>query len=153
MAALSLLACVETGEIQVRNATDSTIIVATHSAKECSLPQDGVWTAITSGREEEFAVVSGSFVGEACLSVTSGRTISVEVESGRTYEVTRGEMLPLVQDVGEHDEPWYFDMQRWEWSWSSWWVWLYLVPVVLGAPAGLYITVRYFYRYYVLKQA
>jgi hypothetical protein len=31
-------------------------------------------------------------------------------------------------------------------------VWFYAAPVLLGAPVGLFITVRFFYRFYVLKQ-
>jgi hypothetical protein len=148
---------VKTGEIGVRNSTNETIIVLAHSQKgDCSPPPLGdsrPWTSITTGREEEFVVGSGTWIGNACLSVsTPGRGFSVEVTPGRLYEVTQGELHPEVADIGSHDEPWYFDVQRREWSWSSWWVWFYAAPVLLGAPVGLFITVRFFYRFYVLKQ-
>jgi hypothetical protein len=148
---------VKTGEIAVRNSTSETIIVLTHlDRNECSSPvltDSRPWIAITTGSEKEFVVASWTWIGDACLSVSSlSRGASVEVSHGRLYEVTQGELHPVVHDIGPHDEPWYFDMQRWEWGWSSWWVWSYAIPILLGAPVGLFITVRFFYRFYVLKQ-
>jgi hypothetical protein len=150
---LVLCACVESGEIAVRNSTDQTIIALAHSG-ECRVPStdNRPWIAITPATEQDFVVASGSWLGDACLSVLAPESVSVEVGPGRLYEVTQGSSSFAVQDIGPHDEPWYFDMQRYQWSWSSWWVWLSLVPILFGAPVGLFITARFFYRFYVLKQ-
>ena len=147
---LSLLGCVESGEIAVRNSTDRAIIVVAHSGDCLALPKSQSSKAVDAGQEEEFVVVSGSWIGDACLSVLTPSRVSVEVSPGRLYEVTQDELA--VRDVGSHDEPWYFDLQRYDWSWSSRWVWFYLVPILVGAPVGLFVTARFFYRFYVLKQ-
>jgi hypothetical protein len=154
--ALGSAGCVKSGEIAVRNSTDETILVLPHSEKdECSMPPTSNrsrWTAITPGGEEDLVVASGTWIGKACLSVLGRTSVSVEVGPGRLYEVTEGEQNSFVNDIGAHDEAWYFDLQRWDRSWSSWWLWFYAVPVLLGAPVGLFITVRFFYRFYVLKR-
>jgi len=150
---LAVLGCIETGEIRVRNATEGTLRVSAYSADVCSPFSVRPWVVIEGGGERDFLVTSGSLVGNACIGVSTTQGVAFsEVEFGRLYQVTEGDAAPEIQDIGEHDQPWYLDMQRWEWSWSSWWVWLYVVPVALGAPAGLFITARFFYRYYVLKQ-
>jgi hypothetical protein len=152
--ALTATSCVRSGEIAIRNAGDDPVLIPREyfPCKSAEFfPSDVSWVVLAPGEEVTRTVASGAFVGDPCIGVaTLDRTVqfSFIVEAGRTYEVNGG----AFRDVGAHDEPWYFDMQRYEWKWSSWWVWLYAAPVLLGAPVGLFITVRFFYRFYVLKQ-
>jgi hypothetical protein len=152
---LSVTGCVKSGEIAVTNASGSTMRVVAYSGscEPGSVAARRAWETVLPGGETKLLVASGSFVGDACLGVSHlGRLLTLSVSPGRTYEVTSPGDRLVVTDVGGHDEPWYFEMQRWELSWSSWWIWFYVVPLALGAPVGLFITVRFFHRYYVLRQ-
>jgi hypothetical protein len=151
---ISALACVKTGEIGVRNATGAPILLSGFA--ECEGESSaGVYQRIEPGETVDQLVMWGTWVGDACFRVARldlSRPLRVDAKSGRTYEVSDGAVSLGVRDVGPHDEPWYLDAQRFELGWSAWWVWLYGGTLLLGAPVGLFITVRFFYRFYVLKQ-
>ena len=154
-AALGSLGCFEAGEIGVRNGTGSPVRVQVLFG--CSSPresEDRLWRILGPGESGEFFVFSGGSIGDPCLGVLpgSGPGRLVEVKPGRLYEVISEEALINVRDVGEHDQPWFYDPYGLDIGWSSWLLWFYVVPIALGAPFGLYITARHFYRFYVLKQ-
>ena len=72
--------------------------------------------------------------------------------AGNLYLVTREDGHLQIQQAGKHDEPWWIDWSQPQWKLSSTWFLLVVAPYVLGAPVGIYITVRFFYNYYVRKQ-
>jgi hypothetical protein len=155
--ALAATACVKTGEVGVGNATESPVLLrgAPSCRDSADAPSTYGWVQVDPGDEVDHLVMWGTWFGDACVHVSrfdGGGVVSIDVKRGRTYEVGRSGDVLRLEDVGPHDEPWYLDAQRWQWGWQSWWVWVYGGILLLGTPVGLFITVRFFYRYYVLKQ-
>jgi hypothetical protein len=150
------LGCVKTGEIGVRNASERPVLLL--GQPNCGgfgNGQNGPWIQVDPGQEVSHAVVYGYWFGDACLSLSSFdrlRTISVPIRRGREYEVTESDAALRVEDVGKHHQPWYLKYSGADWSLGSPWLWIYGAIILLGAPAGLFITGRFFYRYYILKK-
>ncbi|HEY7466570.1 MAG TPA: hypothetical protein VIB47_07740 [Dehalococcoidia bacterium] len=153
---LAATGCVRAGEIDVYNAGSETVLVSPYSL-ECDPSSDAAtkraWYVVEPGQHQKVLVVSGGWFGSPCLTVSDLGgvvTLALTVERGRQYEVTQPQAGAIgVRDAGEHDQPWYYDMS---WSASSPLLWMTLAIYLAGAPFGLYITVRYFYRYYVRHQ-
>jgi hypothetical protein len=156
VAGLACVGCVEAGEIGVRNVSERPVLLL--GLPSCSYTRrsgDEPWIQVDPGKDVNHVVIYGSWFGDACMSIASldyDRTISIPIRRGREYEVTETETALHVEDVGKHHQRWYLNYPGANCSFDSPLLWFYVVIFALGAPVGLFITGRFFYRYYVLKR-
>jgi hypothetical protein len=154
---MALLAsgCVEFHEVAVENQTNEPLLAAAWQYCDRSVVNPAPefmrelsWQASNPGTRIRLGSVSTSFgfgVGSCIVVANPARTDVVKsplVKDG-LYEVTRVEGKLRVAVSGDYPEGQSLDL-------SPSWLWIVLLAIsVPGAAVALFVTGRFFYRYYV----
>jgi len=131
-------------EYEVRNESPNAVQVA-FDFGDCSStgPPRPPWQDLQPGQTTSSfsARLAGRDYGCLFVADARGRVIFNDSSAEGGVFAVRGS-TPTVTRVGDGDT----------WEFNGWILAIYLVPLALGMPFALFITGRYFYRYYISKR-
>jgi len=146
MLCLAAAGCMVTfQEYEVRNESPNAVLVAIDFG-ECSGDEPSIvdWLDLAPGQSAGREIVRLAGGVYQCLLVADARGRIIFRDSSKEGGVfaVRG-ISPTVTRVADRDTRKFKGL---------WLLAIYLVPVALGMPFALFITGRYFYRYYISKR-